>query len=113
MDKYMAYSFDQQTTVLGEVSISKDAFIKQWTAQVADAFDLKQEDLELCYDRSNDKHNTEGKLREMWKYATSNTVHGTPTALINGVKLDSNPSTVDGWLEVLNSVHNEQWSQKR
>ena len=39
------------------------------------------------------------------------TTSGTPTAFINGVKLDSNPSTVDGWMEILNSLYNSQWPQ--
>ena len=47
----------------------------------------------------------------MWKYAASNAVSGTPTAFVNGNKLEKIPSDVDGWLEVLNSVHNSQWSQ--
>ena len=47
----------------------------------------------------------------MWKYATAVTTSGTPTAFINGVKLDSNPSTVDGWMEILNSLYESQWPQ--
>ena len=113
MDKYKDYAFEQQPKVLAEDTISKDEFTKQWSAQVAKEFGLKEEEVALCYDRSKDPHNTEGKLREMWKYATSNTVSGTPTALINGVKLDSNPDSVEGWLDVLNNVYKSQWPQHK
>lgn len=45
----------------------------------------------------------------MWKYAASKTVSGTPTAFINGVRVDSEPSTVKGWLKLLNEVYASQY----
>ena len=30
-------------------------------------------------------------------------------AFVNGIKLDSVPTTVDGWLDILNSVYNSQY----
>ena len=48
-------------------------------------------------------------MRTLWKYATAKGVNGTPTAFVNGVKLDSVPMTVDGWLDVLNDVYNSQY----
>ena len=41
----------------------------------------------------------------MWKYACSKGVSGTPVAFVNGVKLDSTPFTVEGWMDVLNYVY--------
>ena len=111
MNKYKDYSFKMQGDVLSWDTLSKQDTIKKWTGLVADEFKLNQADLELCYNRSEDLHDTEDKLREMWKYATAMTTSGTPTAFINGVKLDSNPSTVDGWMEVLNSLYDSQWPQ--
>ena len=40
-------------------------------------------------------------VRAMWKYAASKGVSGTPTAFLNGVKLDSEPTTVKAWLNLL------------
>ena len=105
IDEYKDYAFQQQPSILAEVNTSKDDFIKQWTKQVADKFALEQSDLEGIYDRDHDQHNTEGKLREMWKFGTARTVSGTPTTFLNGVKMDSTPFTVNGWMEVLNSVY--------
>ena len=48
-------------------------------------------------------------MRTLWKYGTAKGVNGTPAAFVNGVKLDNVPMTVDGWLKILNSVHNSQF----
>ena len=71
-------------------------------------FGLGQADVYSCYE-SNDPYNTDGNTRALWKYATGKGVNGTPTAFVNGVKLDTVPMTVDGWIDVLNSVHNSQY----
>ena len=112
IDQYKDYGFEQQPAVLAETETSKDQFIDQWTKQVADKFGLNQADLKLCYDRDNDLHNTEGKLREMWKFGTARTVSGTPTTFLNGVKMDSTPFTVADWMTVLNTTLASQWSQQ-
>ena len=109
MDKYKDYAFEQQPKILAEDTTSKDAFTKQWSAQVAKEFGLKEEDIALCYDRAKDPHNTEGKMREMWKYATASIVTGTPTAFLNGVKLDSTPMSVKEWIALLDQTYKSQW----
>ena len=45
----------------------------------------------------------------MWKYAMAQGVSGTPTAFINGVRLDNMPTTVDKWMKYLNYVYNNQY----
>ena len=109
MNDYKEYCWKMQDDVLAWDTLSKQEMIERWTGLVAKEFNLKQSDLELCYDRANDPHDTEDKLREMWKYATALSTSGTPTAYINGVRLDSTPSTVDGWLEIFNSLYDSQW----
>ena len=111
MNDYKEYCWKMQNDVLAWDTLSKQEMIERWTGLVAKEFNLKQSDLELCYDRAEDPHDTEDKLREMWKYATALSTSGTPTAYINGVRLDSSPSTVDGWLEIFNSLYNSQWPQ--
>ena len=58
MDKYKDYAFEQQSKVLAEDTISKDAFTKQWSAQVAKEFGLNEDEVALCYNRDKDPHNT-------------------------------------------------------
>ena len=76
---------------------------------VAKEFGFDVATIELCYDRKRDPHDTEDKLRQMWKYGTGKGVSGAPVAFVNGVKLDSFPATVDDWMNMLNSVHGEQY----
>ena len=90
--------------VLGETSTDQEDFINKWSDMVADEFGFETSDIELCYNRKNDPHDTEDKLRAMWKYGTSKGVSGAPVAFVNGVKLDSFPATVNDWMEMLNSV---------
>ena len=49
--------------------------------------DVDQEEFKSIYG-ANDKHNSESRTREMWKYAASRSITGTPQAYINGVYLD-------------------------
>ena len=95
--------------VLGETETNKADFIKQWSKLVADKFGFETSEIEQCYDRAKDPHDTEDKLRAMWKYGTGKGVSGAPVAFVNGVKLDSFPATVDGWMEMLNSIVESQW----
>ena len=84
---------------------SQNAFEAWWAKEVAAEFSLDEADVASCYS-DNDPYQTDSTLRTLWKYATGKSVNSTPTAFVNGVKLDSVPGTVDEWLTVLNSVHN-------
>ena len=61
------------------------------------------------YNRDTDIYNTNMNVRAMWKYGTSKGVSGTPTAYINGVRLDSMPSSVNQWLKYLQQVYDSQY----
>ena len=65
MNKYKDYSFKMQNDVLAWDTLSKQGMIERWTGLVADEFKLSKADLELCYNREKDPHDTEDKLREM------------------------------------------------
>ena len=91
LNEYLEYSFEQQDTVLSLSDMSKDEFIPYWSKQVSDEFGLDYDSLLAIYDRPNDVHKTEDKTRAIWKYGAARGVSGTPTAFINGVKLDSQP----------------------
>ena len=88
--------------------VSQDDFEAWWSQQVAAEFNLQESDVASCYGR-NDPYNTDANLRALWKYGTAKLVNGTPTAFVNGVKLDSVPMTVDGWMDILNSTYHSQY----
>lgn len=45
----------------------------------------------------------------MWKFAMAQGISGTPTAFMNGAKLDNMPTTTAKWMRYLNSVYNNQY----
>tara|TARA_B110000285_G_C14506744_1_gene330547 strand:+ start:227 stop:415 length:189 start_codon:yes stop_codon:yes gene_type:complete len=57
-----------------------------WANKVAKQFDLDANTIQTLWGR-NDKHNTQWRMREYWKYGASIGVSGTPSAFINGVKI--------------------------
>jgi len=69
---------------------------------------LDQATLESLYG-ANDVYNTNSSVRDFWKFGTSNGVFGTPTGFVNGVHLDSVPSSVEGWMDMLNTIYNSQY----
>ena len=77
-------------------------FVAQWSQQVADELSLDAEILLSLYQPSDyDAYNSNMNTRAMWKYAASKGVSGTPTAYINGVRLDNMPSSVKQWMNYL------------
>ena len=104
MNEYMEFCFEQQDTVLSLTDMSKDEFVDYWSDQVATALGLDYTTLLGLYDRDSDVHDTEMKTRAIWKYGAARGISGTPTALINGAKLDTIPATTDGWLQLLDEV---------
>lgn len=96
--------------MLSEVDVSQDDFIVQWTTQVAAEFDLDQATLASLYTYNDySVYETSSNTRAMWKYAANKGVSGTPTAFINGVRLDSEPRNVKGWISELQSVYDSQY----
>ena len=108
MDDYRNFCYANFTNVLSQVNMSEDEFIPWWTAQVAEALDLDQATLESLYG-SNDPYNTNQSTRDFWKYGTSNGISGTPSALVNGVLLGAVPFSVEGWMDLLNTVYASQY----
>ena len=56
------------------------------------------------YDRENDAHDTEDRVRGYFKYGASIGISATPQAYVNGVMLDQYPTSVDEWKDVFNSL---------
>ena len=81
--------------------MSKNDFIPFWSKKISKDFGLDEKDVKAIYDRANDVHNTEMNTRAIWKYGSAKGVSGTPMAYINGVKLDSFPSSTEAWVDLL------------
>mmetsp|Transcript_8047 Transcript_8047/g.5727 ORF Transcript_8047/g.5727 Transcript_8047/m.5727 type:complete len:144 (-) Transcript_8047:96-527(-) len=108
LNQYKDYCFSNYGNVLSMDTTSQEDFISYWSATVASELDLDQATLESLYE-SGDVYNSNHNVRLMWKYATSNGINGTPTARINGAKLDSTPFTVKKWINVLSDVYDSQY----
>ena len=107
-DQYKDFSFKMQPTVLGMTDTSEEDFITYWSKQVADEFNPDVATIEALYGQA-DEHNTQWRMREMWKYATAKGVNATPTYFVNGVHLDAVPFSVDDWMKFLNTTYESQW----
>ena len=93
-----------QSTILGMKSTSLEDFEPWWAKQVATEFGFDEATVAALYS-SDDKHDSSWRIREMWKYATAKGVNATPTAFVNGVKLDNVPYTVDDWMKMFNEIY--------
>ena len=51
----------------------------------------------MIYDDDTDQNNSEMRTRYLWKYAASRTVMSTPSAFVNGVKIQNVPGSAEEW----------------
>jgi len=82
---------------LGMKNVSTDTFVKMWAKTIHEKFPTIPEQEILGLFAKGETHQTDSRVREMWKYGASIGVSGTPTFFVNGVKLDSQPGSVDEW----------------
>jgi uncharacterized protein (DUF2235 family) len=105
--EYLNYTFTNQNDLLQATDKTENQLVDQWTNQTAKALHLNVNDLKQVY-TGDDTHNSEGRTRYMWKYATHRGVSGTPTAFVNGVLIQNWPASADEWLQLLNDVVDSQ-----
>uniref|UniRef100_A0A7S3HXP9 Thioredoxin-like fold domain-containing protein n=1 Tax=Favella ehrenbergii TaxID=182087 RepID=A0A7S3HXP9_9SPIT len=105
-NEYRNFSYDQLETVLSMKDTSKDDFITYWSQAVASELGVDASAIEGSY--SDPARKTDLDLRSMWKYAAQRGVFGTPSAYVNGVRLDDVPFTVPGWMRLLNQIYDSQ-----
>ena len=113
MDKYAELCWANLDTTLTQTDVSEVDWEDQWTTKVASELSLNKDDLMALYS-SNDSHNTNSRVREMWKYSAANGISATPQAFVNGVLLEEYPESVDEWKEFFNSLYpssDEQYVQ--
>ena len=77
-----------------------------WSDKVATHLGLTSDQILDAF--SSSTYSTDSKTRAMLKYSWSKGVFATPTVFLNGVMLDDPPFSVDGWLDLLNEVYEEQ-----
>ncbi len=107
-NQYKDYAFANVQSVLALTNLGRNDFITYWTTQVANEFGLDQATLENVYFTSS-PYDVDGSSRDFFKFASSNGINGTPTAFINGAKLDKTPGSVKMWLYTLEQVYNSQF----
>ena len=110
VNDYMNLAFMYQSTILQMVGMGRTDFVDWWSGTVGTYFGIEKDTILGLYDRSNDAHNTEMNTRYLWKYGAARGVSGTPVAFVNGVKLDEFPTSVDSWIDLLQSLVDAQWS---
>lgn len=110
--EYVTLAFDEMGWWSTSTDISQNELIQKWTQTVADKMKLDLDDLRSVYNYGTDTHNSERRTRYMWKYTSARTVSGTPSAFVNGVKLQNIPKTADQWLQLVTDVYNSQTKLK-
>jgi hypothetical protein len=109
---YKDYAYEHFSTILSMTDYSEDSFIVWWTGKVAAEFNLDQASLQAAYDGDRPDKGGDWPTRTFFKYGASHGVSATPTTFVNGVALDSVPSNIDAWIEVLDSVYDSQYKVK-
>ena len=86
---------------------SDSDFEDWWANQVATKFNLTESAITSYYGRTT-QEDIDADLSAINAQGNSQGLTGTPNAYINGVKITV-PTTVDAWLDLLNSVYNSQY----
>lgn len=107
-DSYRDFAFANQSTILGMKDTSQNDFVDWWSEQIATQFNLDKSLVLSAYDYSS-PYATDSSQRDFLKFAWARGVTGTPFAFVNSVKLDSVPTDVDSWLDLLNQVYASQY----
>ena len=98
MDSYAEFAWKDWQTILADKATSETEFMNAWGKKVADAFPgVSASDVANVINSSKDKYQSDYRTREDFKYGSSVGVSGTPSAIINGVKLDEVPETAEDW----------------
>ena len=102
-DEYAEMCWAVWDTVTADTATSEDEWTAAWAKKTSAKFNIPESAFTNLWNRSKDTHNSNIRVREYWKYGSSIGVAGTPVGFINGVMLDSTPTTLDGWKTVFES----------
>ena len=111
IEKYAELSWDHlENSALKNQSIY-DFWTNTWTPTVMKAFPNLNETAFKNVVTSADEHDTDGLTRMNFKYGATNGVHGTPSAFVNGVRIDV-PESIDAWDTYLKSLLSKNANQQ-
>ena len=105
---YIAFAFAQQDWIIVSTKMSESALIANWTQTVATKMKLDVNELRNLYDNGKDTHKSERRTRDSYDYTMGRTVGGTPSAFVNGVKIQKIPANAQDWLKLITDVINSQ-----
>jgi len=77
--------------------VSADGIMKNWAKMVSNEFNGLYEDDIINLFTDKDKHWSDWRTRETWKAALAKGISGTPTAIVNGIKLNKYPKSAGEW----------------
>lgn len=103
-DLYLDYTWFcliNREWILNDGERSIENLIETWTATVAARFFLDRNYLRSLFKISTDVHNSEMRVRTMYKYASHKGVSGTPFYFMNNILIQTYPTTADDWLKLL------------
>ena len=107
--EYVNYTLETRDEFLYFTNTTYDALTSWWIGKVNSKFGWSYQDMIQVYNRSAvDAHNSEARARYMWKYAADQGVFATPTAFVNGVRVQNTPFTPQDWYKLLQDVYNSQ-----
>ena len=101
---YMNFCFEKQEIMLASTGKSQNELISLWVNLTAESLNIDPQPLADVFTDA-DAHNSEMRTRTMWKYAVSRSVSGTPSVFVNGVLLENNPFTAQGWLDLVQELY--------
>ena len=91
---------------MADTTTSENDFVKSWAKTVNTKFsNIPEADILGLYDRATDKHNSNIRVREFWKYGMALGVSGTPTVFVNGVKVVDAPTTLETWTAFIEAMY--------
>lgn len=106
--QYVQYAFDNQNTILSATDKSYNYLVDKWCSMVSQSFGWPKQDLVNLFNIDTDTHNSEQRVREMFKSSTHFGIFATPSAAVNGVLIQNVPFTADDWMKLLSDTYNAQ-----
>ena len=96
MEQYAELCWKNLDWALGATNISEDQFVAGWAKTVSSELSVPEQDILNLFKRT-DEHDTNWRVRENWKYGASVGISGAPQAFVNGVFIETYPTSADEW----------------
>ena len=100
---FLKFNFDNQDTLLNAVDTPYDDLVTMYKADLVTKFGFPIADLDQIYSEF-DLQAIAFMAANDYQLGTSNQVSGTPTVFVNGIKLDTFPTTAETWAQILETL---------